>query len=458
MRFLFSPQKKFSTWRRLWLALAEAESELGLGIEEEQLAELRETLDDIDFDAARAYEEKLRHDVMSHVHAWGDQCPKARGILHLGATSCYVTDNTDAILLRDGVRLVRRQLVSLIAALKEFAVEWRSLPTLGFTHYQPAQATTVGKRATLWIQDLVDDLADLDHAESMVRFRGVKGTTGTQASFLELFDGDHDKVRDLDQRVTAKMGFERRFGVTGQTYPRQLDFRVGQALSSIAQTAHKFATDLRLLSNRKELEEPFESKQIGSSAMPWKRNPMRSERICSLARLVISHLDNTAHTAANQWLERTLDDSANRRIVLAEMFLATDAVLNLFLNVASGLVVYPKVVEKNLMAELPFLASEALMMEAVKAGADRQDVHEAVRQASFAAALEVKEGRDNDLTARLKTTEILGPVAGRIDEILDPARYVGRAPEQVLEYIAEEVDPVLERYADLLGAEGEVRV
>ena len=458
MRFLFSPQKKFSTWRRLWLALAEAESELGLGIEEEQLAELRGTLDDIDFDAARAYEEKLRHDVMSHVHAWGDQCPKARGILHLGATSCYVTDNTDAILLRDGVRLVRRQLVSLIAALKEFAVEWRSLPTLGFTHYQPAQATTVGKRATLWIQDLVDDLADLDHAESMIRFRGVKGTTGTQASFLELFDGDHDKVRDLDRRVTAKMGFERRFGVTGQTYPRQLDFRVGQALSSIAQTAHKFATDLRLLSNRKELEEPFESKQIGSSAMPWKRNPMRSERICSLARLVISHLDNTAHTAANQWLERTLDDSANRRVVLAEMFLATDAILNLFLNVASGLVVYPKVIERNLMAELPFLASEALMMEAVKAGADRQDVHEAVRQASFAAALEVKEGRDNDLTTRLKNTEILGPVAARIDEILDPTRYVGRAPEQVLEYVAEEVDPVLTRYADLLGATGEVRV
>jgi adenylosuccinate lyase len=458
MRFLFSPQKKFSTWRRLWLALAESESELGLGIEEEQLAELRGSLDDIDFDAARAYEEKLRHDVMSHVHAWGDQCPKARGILHLGATSCYVTDNTDAILLRDGVRLVRRQLVSLIAALREFALEYRSLPTLGFTHYQPAQATTVGKRATLWIQDLVDDLADLDHAESMIRFRGVKGTTGTQASFLELFDGDHEKVRDLDRRVTAKMGFERRFGVTGQTYPRQLDFRVGQALSSIAQTAHKFATDLRLLSNRKELEEPFESKQIGSSAMPWKRNPMRSERICSLARLVMSHLDNTAHTAANQWLERTLDDSANRRVVLAEMFLATDAILNLFLNVASGLVVYPKVIERNLMAELPFLASEALMMEAVKAGADRQDVHEAVRQASFAAALEVKEGRDNDLTTRLKNTEILGPVAARIDEILDPTRYVGRAPEQVLEYVAEEVDPVLARYADLLGATGEVRV
>jgi adenylosuccinate lyase len=458
MRFLFSPQMKFSTWRRLWLALAEGEAELGLGIEEEQLAELRGTLETIDFDAARAYEEKLRHDVMSHVHAWGDQCPKARGILHLGATSCYVTDNTDAILLRDGLRLVRRQLVSLIAALKEFSVEWRSLPTLGFTHYQPAQATTVGKRATLWLQDLIDDLADLDHAESMVRFRGVKGTTGTQASFLELFEGDHDKVRELDKRVAEKMGFEKRFAVTGQTYPRQLDFRVGQALSSIAQTAHKFATDLRLLSNRKELEEPFESKQIGSSAMPWKRNPMRSERICSLARLVISHLDNTAHTAANQWLERTLDDSANRRVVIAEMFLATDAVLNLFLNVASGLVVYPKVVEKNLMAELPFLATEALMMEAVKAGADRQDVHETVRQASFAAAKNIKEGGDNDLPARLKQSELLSGVSGRIDEILEPSRYVGRAPEQVLEFVEEEVDPVLERYADLLGATGEVRV
>ena len=458
MRRLFSAETKFGTWRRLWLALAESEAELGLDIREEQLAELRANLEPIDFEAAAEHERRLRHDVMAHVHTWGDACPKARGILHLGATSCFVTDNTDAILLRDGVRLVRRQLVSLVAQLKAFALEWRELPTLGFTHYQPAQATTVGKRATLWIQDLIDDLADLDHAETMIRFRGVKGTTGTQASFLELFEGDHDKVRALDARVAEKMGFERRFAVTGQTYPRQLDFRVGQALSSIAQTAHKFATDLRLLSNRLELEEPFESKQIGSSAMPWKRNPMRSERICSLARLVISHLDNTAHTAANQWLERTLDDSANRRIVMAEMFLATDAILNLFLNVASGLLVHPDVVRCNLMAELPFLASEALMMEAVKAGADRQDAHEEVRQASFAAAKRIKEGGESDLVERLKSSELLGPVAGRIDELLEPGRHVGRAPEQVLEFVAEEVDPLLERYADLLGATGEVRV
>ena len=458
MRRLFSPRMKFGTWRKLWLALAEGEHELGLGITQEQLDELRANMEPIDFAAADEYEKKLRHDVMSHVHAWGDQCPKARGILHLGATSCYVTDNTDAIILRDGVRLVRGLLVSVIERLRAFALEYRELPTLGFTHYQPAQATTVGKRATLWIQDLLDDLLDLDHAESMIRFRGVKGTTGTQASFLELFDGDHDKVRELDKRVAHKMGFEKRFAVTGQTYPRQLDFRVGQALSSIAQTAHKFATDLRLLSNRKELEEPFESKQIGSSAMPWKRNPMRSERICSLSRLIISHLDNCAHTAANQWLERTLDDSANRRIVLAEMFLATDAVLNLLLNVTSGLVVYPHVVRKNLMAELPFLASEALMMEAVKAGADRQDVHEEVRQASFAAAKGIKEGRDNDLTERLKASKLLGSVSARIDEILEPSRYVGRAPEQVLEFVEEEVDPVLAKYAELVGATGEVRV
>lgn len=458
MRFNFSPQKKFTTWRKLWLALAESERELGLPISEEQIDELRATVDELNLDVAEEYERKLRHDVMSHVHAWGDQCPKARGILHLGATSCYVTDNTDAILLRDGVRMIRRQLVSLIKHLRDFAEEWRALPTLGFTHYQPAQATTVGKRATLWLQDLLHDLEDLDHAETQIRFRGVKGTTGTQASFLELFDGDHDKVRALDQTVCERMEFTRVFAVTGQTYPRQLDFRVGQALSSIAQSAHKFATDLRLLSNRRELEEPFESKQIGSSAMPWKRNPMRSERICSLARLVICHLDNTAHTAANQWLERTLDDSANRRIVLAEMFLATDAVLNLYLNVASGLVVYPPVVAKNLMAELPFLASEALMMEAVKAGADRQDVHEAVRQASFEAAAMIKNGGENDLKDRLAKAPILAGVAGRLDEILDPARYVGRAPEQVDEFLVEEVDPVLKKHADLIGAEGEVRV
>ena len=458
MRELFSPRTRFVTWRRLWLALAECEAELGLPISAAQLDELRATLEELNLEVAEEHERRLRHDVMAHIHAWGEQCPKARAILHLGATSCFVTDNADLWILREGVRLIRRQLVSVIAQLRDFASEWRSLPTLGFTHYQPAQATTVGKRACLWLQDLVHDLADLDHAEAQILFRGVKGTTGTQASFLELFDGDHEMVCELDRLVCERMGFERCFGVTGQTYPRQLDFRVGQALSSVAQSAHKFATDLRLLSNRRELEEPFETDQIGSSAMPWKRNPMRSERMCSLARLVMVQLDNTAHTAANQWLERTLDDSANRRVVLSELFLATDAVLGLYLNVSSGMVVHPELVRRNLEQELPFLASEALMMEAVKAGCDRQDVHEAVRQASFEAARSITQGGENDLRERLAEVPILQPVAGRIDAILDPARFIGRAPEQVDEFLAAEVDPLLKRHADLVGAEGEVRV
>ena len=371
MRYNWSNGKKFSTWRKLWIALAEAEHDLGLPVTAEQVAELRATADDINFAAAAEYESKLRHDVMAHVHAWGDQCPGARGIIHLGATSCFVGDNTDLILLRDGIAIIRGQLVALIGQMRNFAEQWASLPVLGYTHYQPAQATTLGKRACLWLQDLVDDLNDLEHAASMIRFRGVKGTTGTQASFLNLFEGDHDKVVELDMRVTKAMGFERVFGVTGQTYPRRLDFRVGQVLSGIAQSAHKFATDLRLMSGRREVEEPFESKQIGSSAMPWKRNPMRSERMCSLSRYVISSLDNLAHTAANQWFERTLDDSANRRISVAEMFLATDAVMNLYLNVTSGMVVHESVLEAHLAADLPFLASEALMMEAVQAGMDR---------------------------------------------------------------------------------------
>jgi adenylosuccinate lyase len=458
MRELLSPRTRFVTWRRLWLALAEGEAELGLPISDAQLDELRSTLEELDLESAEEHERRLRHDVMAHVHAWGEQCPTARAILHLGATSCFVTDNADLWILREGVRLIRRQLVTVIAQLREFAWQWRSLPTLGFTHFQPAQATTVGKRACLWLQDLVHDLADLDHAESQIRFRGVKGTTGTQASFLELFEGDHEKVRELDRRVCSSMGFERSFGVTGQTYPRQLDFRIGQALSSLAQSAHKFATDLRLLSNRRELEEPFETDQIGSSAMPWKRNPMRSERMCSLARLVMVQLDNTAHTAANQWLERTLDDSANRRVVLAELLLATDAVFGLYLNVSSKMVVHPELVRRNLEGELPFLASEALMMEAVKAGCDRQDVHEVVRRASFEAARSMTEGGENDLRARLAQAPILAPVADRLDDLLDPSRFVGRAPEQVAEFLSEEVDPLLERHANLLGAVGEVRV
>ncbi len=454
----FSERTKVVRWRRLWIALAEAERELGLPITRAQVAELEAHVDDVDLAAAARYERELRHDVMAQVHAWGDLCPTARPIVHLGATSCYVTDNADLLAIREGLDLVRAKLVNVIAALASFAREHRALPTLGWTHLQPAQAVTVGKRACLWIQDLVHDLEDLEHARRTLRFRGVKGTTGTQASFLELFGGDHEKVRELDRRVTARFGFERSFGVTGQTYPRQADFRVLQVLSSVAQSAHKFATDLRLLASRKELEEPFEARQIGSSAMPWKRNPMRAERICALARYVMTNLDNAAHTAANQWLERTLDDSANRRLVLAEMFLATDAILILQLDVARGLVVRPHVVRKNLDAELPFLASENLMMEAVKLGADRQDVHESIRKASRLAAEAILSGAENPLRRLLQADPVLGALASRLDTLLDPSRYVGRAPQQVDEFLAAEVDPVLEQHADLLGERADVRV
>lgn len=458
MRRNFSDEKKFTTWRRLWIALAEGEQELGLDITDEQLAELRAHATDVDYEAAARHERELRHDVMAHVHAWGEQCPTARPIIHLGATSCYVGDNTDLVCLRDGLAILKGRLVAVVRSLREFAVRHRALPTLGLTHYQPAQATTVGKRACLWLQDLLLDLEDLEHAQRHVRFRGVKGTTGTQTSFLELFDGDHDKVRELDRSVTAKMGFERSFAVTGQTYPRQLDFRVGQVLSSIAQSAHKFATDVRLLSGRREVEEPFETRQIGSSAMPWKRNPMRSERICSLARLVIAALDNLAHTAANQWFERTLDDSANRRVAVAEMFLATDALLVLWQNVAGGMVVHEAVVRRHLDEELPFLASEVLLMEAVKAGADRQDAHEALRVASRAASEAIHRGEPNPMRELLAADARFGAVAGRLDELLDGARHVGRAPEQVDDFVAAEVDPVLARHADLAPPEAEIRV
>ncbi|MBL8858099.1 MAG: adenylosuccinate lyase [Planctomycetes bacterium] len=458
MRENFSERRKFTTWRRLWIELARAEQALGLPIQDAQIAEMVAHQDDLNLGVARRYEKELRHDVMAQIHAWGEQVPAARPIIHLGATSCYVTDNAEILALRDGTQLLRGQLVSVIAVMREFALTHRSLPTLGFTHFQPAQATTVGKRACLWLQDLVHDLEDLDHAEQSIRFRGAKGTTGTQASFLELFDGDHAKVRELDATVTRAFGFSRSFGVTGQTYPRQLDFRVLQALSSIAQSAHKFATDLRLLAHKKEVEEPFETSQIGSSAMPWKRNPMRSERICSLARFVMESLGNAAHTAANQWLERTLDDSANRRIVIAEMFLATDAILNLYLNVASGLVVNEHVVRKNIDEELPFLASENLMMEAVKLGADRQDVHECVRRASHTAARAIKNGEANPLKRLLLAEPQLAKLANKLDLYLDPARYVGRAPEQVVEYVQGEVDPLLQRYRNLVNKISDVRV
>lgn len=458
MRANFSDRTKFTTWRRLWIALAEAEQELGLAISDEQLDELRAHATDLDLELAARYEKELRHDVMAHVHAWGDVCPKARPIIHLGATSCYVGDNTDLIVMREGLRQLRGQVVGVLGELAAFAREWKDLPTLGFTHFQPAQATTVGKRACLWIQDLVHDLDDLEQVESQIRFRGVKGTTGTQASFLELFEGDHEKVRRLDELVTAKMGFDRTFGVTGQTYPRKLDFRVLQVLSSISQSAHKFATDLRLLANKRELEEPFGSKQIGSSAMPWKRNPMRSERICALSRFVIELVGNAAHTAANQWLERTLDDSANRRLSIAEGFLATDAVLSLYCDVAGGLIVHPPIVARHLDAELPFLASEAVMMEAVKAGGDRQDLHERIRVHSHAAASEIKAGREPDLRERLAGDPAFEAVAGSLDDLLDGRRYVGRAPEQVEEFLEAEVDPILSRYADIARTEAEIRV
>ncbi len=454
----FSEHKKVVRWRRLWIALAEAQRDLGLAITRQQVAEMESRCEDVDLAAAARYERELRHDVMAQVHAFGDLCPAARPILHLGATSCYVTDNADLLAIREGLGFLRSKLVNVLAALRVFALEHRALPTLGWTHLQPAQAVTVGKRACLWIQDLVHDLEDLDHAERSLRFRGVKGTTGTQASFLELFGGDHEKVRELDRRVTARFGFERSYGVTGQTYPRQADFRVLSVLSSIAQSAHKFATDLRLLASRKEIEEPFESRQIGSSAMPWKRNPMRCERICALGRFVISALDNAAHTAANQWLERTLDDSANRRLVLAETFLATDAILILQMDVARGLVVHPHVVRANLDTELPFLASEHLMMEAVKQGADRQDVHESIRRASRAASESVLAGKPNPLRDLLAADPVLGPIAGRLDSLLDPARYVGRAPEQVVEFVEAEVDPILARHRALLGEAAQVRV
>ena len=458
MRRNFSDRRRFTLWRKLWVALAEGERELGLPITAEQVEELRAHADDVDFEAAERYERELRHDVMAHVHAYGDQCPRARPIIHLGATSCFVNDNAELLMLREGLHLVRAELVALIGRLAAFCRAHRAVPVLGLTHYQPAQATTVGKRATLWLQDLLYNLEDLEHVLATLRFRGVKGTTGTQASFLELFDGDHGKVKELDRRVAAKMGFERVFAVTGQTYPRQLDFRVCQVLSGIAQSAAKFAVDLRLSAGRRELEEPFEQKQVGSSAMPWKRNPMRCERIGALARHVMTLLDNTAHTAANQWFERTLDDSANRRITLAESFLATDAVLQLYLNVASGIVVHARVIEKNLLEELPFLASEHVLMAAVRAGADRQDAHERIRVLSRRAADAIHRGEPNPLRTLLAEDALFAPLAGRFDELFDPARCVGRAPEQVDEFLAAEVEPVLARHAGLAPVEGRVRV
>jgi len=449
MTELWSPQRKFSTWRRLWVVLAEAEAELGLSITPQQIADLRAHVDDIDFAAAGAHERRLRHDVMAHVHAYGDAAPLARGIIHLGATSCYVTDNTDLILMRAGLQMLAARLVRVIDALATFAAERRDLPCLAFTHLQPAQPTTVGRRACLWAYDLALDLSDLEFRLENLRARSVKGTTGTQASFLTLFDGDHAKVRQLDELVCRKLGFAASYAVTGQTYSRKIDAQIISTLSGIAQSAHKAATDLRLLQSRKELEEPFEAEQIGSSAMAYKRNPMRAERICALARFVMSLESSPGQTLATQWMERTLDDSANRRLVIPQTFLALDAILILYENIARGIVVYPRVIDRNLREELPFMATENILMAAVTAGGDRQELHERIRQHSQAAARVVKEqGGPNDLLDRLAGDSAFRAV--NLKKVLDPAQFVGRAPEQVDEFLAEVVAPIRQRYAAAL--------
>lgn len=457
MAELFGDARRFGLWRRLWVALAEAEREMGLAISAEQVEELKANVDAIDFKAAAAYERKLRHDVMAHVHAYGDVCPKARPIIHLGATSCYITDNADLILMREALRLLAGRLARVIDQLGSFAAEQRGLPCLAFTHLQPAQPTTVGKRATLWAYDLALDLAEIEHRLAGLRARSIKGTTGTQASFLALFHGDHAKVRQLEQLVARKLGFETSYVVTGQTYTRKVDAQIVDALSGMAQSAHKMATDLRLLASRKEMEEPFEADQIGSSAMAYKRNPMRSERVCGLARFVMSLQSSAAATESVQWMERTLDDSANRRLVIPQAFLAADAILLLLQNITAGLVVYPQTIAANLAEELPFMASENLLMAAVSAGGDRQKLHEVIRQHSQAAAARVKqEGAKNDLLARLATEPAFKSID--VQSALDARQFVGRAPEQVDEFLAEVVEPIRARYGNVAGAEAEIRV
>jgi adenylosuccinate lyase len=449
MSFLFSPQYKFQTWRRLWIILAESEKELGLPITDEQISELKAHEFDINFEVAAAEEKKRRHDVMSHVYAYGVQCPKAKGIIHLGATSAYVGDNTDLIQMREGLIYVRRRLMRVIDKLSKFALQYKDLPQLGATHFQAAQLTTVGKRACLWIQDLLIDLEELEFLIEVLPFRGVKGTTGTQASFMELFEGDEDKIIRLDKMVTERAGFARCLTITGQTYTRKWDNRVNQTLASIAQSLHKFATDMRLMQGLKEVEEPFESTQIGSSAMAYKRNPMRSERICSLARFVMTLPDSTAFTQATQWFERTLDDSANKRLAIPEAFLAMDAMLIIAENVSDGMVVYPKVLEKRILAELPFMATENIIMAGVKKGGDRQELHEEIRKMSMEAASVVKnEGKDNDLLERILKNPKFDITEADLKEILDLKKFVGRAPGQVTRFVNEEVVPVLARRSD----------
>ncbi len=459
MSYLFSDEMKFKTWRKLWVALAQSEKELGLNISEEQIKELKENVDNVNYEVAEQREKEVRHDVMSHVYAYGVQCPKAKGIIHLGATSCYVGDNTDLIVMRKALFIIKKKMINTINYLTKFALEYKDLPTLGFTHLQPAQLTTVGKRASLWIQDLYLDLENIEFLIDHMRFRGVKGTTGTQASFMELFNGDEDKVKTLDKMVTKKMGFKNEFMVTGQTYTRKLDSTILNTLSEVAQSAYKFSNDLRLLQNMKEMEEPFEKNQIGSSAMAYKRNPMRSERIGALARYIIVDSLNPAITAATQWFERTLDDSANKRIAVAEAFLALDGVLNLYMNVSSNMVVYPKVIEAHVKKELPFMATENIIMEAVKKGGDRQELHERIRIHSMEAARMVKvEGKENDLIERIINDSFFNMTGEEILSLIDPVKFVGRAPGQVVDFIEEQIKPVLEGNKDLLGEEAEINV
>jgi len=457
MSHIFSSEKKFSTWRKLWLALAESEAELGLEISDEQLDEMRENLQNIDWEAAADYEKKLRHDVMAHVHAFGDVCPAARPVIHLGATSCFVTDNGDLVIFREALQLVLRRLADVIGKLGKFAKANRELACLGFTHMQPAQPTTLGKRCTLWAYDLVMDLQDLEMRLQGLKARGVKGTTGTQASFLKLFHGDHEKVETLNGLVSAKIGFDSTYEVTGQTYSRKIDVQIMDVLSGIAQSAHKIATDLRLLSHRKEVEEPFEAKQIGSSAMPYKRNPMRSERVCALARFVISLQSSPANTLATQWMERTLDDSANRRLVIPQAFLAIDSILILLGNIAGGLVVFDKVIAKNLAEELPFMATENILMAAVDAGGDRQTLHEKIRQHSVAAGRTVKQdGQPNDLLDRLGNDPDLAGID--LDQVLSSGGFIGRAPEQVDQFCESIVEPIVEKYQTQTPPDVELKV
>ncbi|MSS63498.1 adenylosuccinate lyase [Velocimicrobium porci] len=459
MQYIFSPDMKFRTWRKLWIALAEAEHELGLNITKEQIEELKVHKDDINYEVAKEREAVVRHDVMSHVYAYGVQCPNAKGIIHLGATSCYVGDNTDIIVMTEALRLVKKKLVNVINELSKFAMEYRALPTLAFTHFQPAQPTTIGKRASLWLMELKLDLDDIDYLIDSMKLLGSKGTTGTQASFLELFDGDHEKVKKLDQLIAEKMGFKECFPVSGQTYSRKMDTRVLNVLAGIAASAHKFSNDIRLLQHLKEVEEPFEKNQIGSSAMAYKRNPMRSERIASLARYVMIDALNPAITSATQWFERTLDDSANKRLSVPEAFLAIDGILDLYLNVVDGLVVYPKVIEKHLMAELPFMATENIMMDAVKAGGDRQELHERIRTLSMEAGRNVKEkGLDNNLLELIANDKAFNLSLDELKKTMDPSKYTGRAKEQVEEFITDVIRPILEENKEMLGMTAEITV